>query len=55
LLPDYDAVERHATTVRAARERTWQALRTADLGGSLVTAALLARRAFQLVTVSGRR
>ena len=45
MLPDYDAVERHATTVRAPRERTWQALRTAELGGSLVTAALLALRA----------
>lgn len=45
LLPEYDAVERHATIVRAPRERTWRALRTADLGRSHIVAALLALRA----------
>jgi hypothetical protein len=45
ILPGYDAVERHATVVRAPRERTWRALRTADLGRSHVVHALLAVRA----------
>ena len=45
LMPRYDVAERHRTIVRAAPETVYAALRTAELAGGPVTAALLALRA----------
>ncbi|MFN2432947.1 MAG: hypothetical protein ABR599_09090 [Gemmatimonadota bacterium] len=45
-LPAFDALERHACTVRAAPERVFSALRTADLAGSPAARLLLAARGF---------
>lgn len=45
LMPEYDVAERHGTTVRAAPEAVFDAIREADLSGGLVTRALLALRA----------
>ena len=44
-LPDFDAVERHATVVRARPERVWAALRSTDFGRSPLIGGLLALRA----------
>jgi hypothetical protein len=46
LMPRYDVVERHRTLVRAAPEAVFAAIRDADLGGGLLTRALLALRMF---------
>ena len=45
LMPRYDVVERHATTVRAAPDVVFAAIREADLSGGPLTRALLAVRA----------
>ena len=43
-LPDYDAREYHATDVRAPVEQVYAALRTADLGASLIIRGLFLLR-----------
>jgi hypothetical protein len=45
LMPKYDVVERHGTTVRAAPSAVYAAIRTADLAAGPVTRVLLALRA----------
>ena len=45
LMPVYDVVERHAIVVRAAPRVVFRAIRRADLGGGLLTRALLGVRA----------
>jgi hypothetical protein len=44
LMPRYDVVERHRTTVRAPAELTFAAIREADLAGGLVPRLLLGLR-----------
>lgn len=46
MMPRYDVIERHRTTVRAPVTITWAAIRESDLAGGLVPRALLALRAF---------
>ena len=55
LMPEYDVVERHGTTVRAAPDAVFAAIREADLSGGLLTRTLLALRAVPaaVVTVLG--
>jgi hypothetical protein len=52
LMPEYDIVERHGTTVRAAPEAVFTAIREADLAGGVLTRALLALRAVPAAVVT---
>jgi hypothetical protein len=55
LMPTYDVVERHRTTVRASPDRVYAALRAADLSGGLVTRTLLAVRVLPAVLIAFAR
>ena len=52
LMPEYDAVERHGTVVRAAPDVVFAAIREADLSGGPVTRWLLALRAIPAAIVA---
>jgi hypothetical protein len=52
-LPQYDAVERHATVVRASAARVYAALRTANLAASPLVRLLLAIRTLPAVLRDG--
>ena len=52
LMPRYDVVERHRTTVRASPQLTYAAIREADLAGGIVPRALLAIRAIPAAAIS---
>ena len=55
LMPRYDVVERHQTTVRATAPMTYAAIREADIGGGPVPRALLALRAAPAALVASIR
>lgn len=52
-MPVYDVNEYHETTVRAPIEKVYDALRTADLGGSPVIRLLLRLRALPAILTTG--
>lgn len=52
-MPVYDVNEYHETTVRARIEKVYDALRTADLGGSPVIRLLLRLRALPAILTTG--
>jgi hypothetical protein len=54
-LPKYDVVENHQIVVRATAEKTYGAIRTADLGGAIPVKVLLAIRALPGALASGAR
>ncbi len=53
-LPEFDAVERHATIVRAAPARVWTALRRTDFGRSPLIGGLLALRTIPALLTAPR-
>ena len=52
-LPEYDAVEKHRIVVCASADKTYSAIRTADLGGSVPVKMLLGIRALPGALASG--
>ena len=54
-LPTYEAVEKHQVVVRATADKTYSAIRSADLGGALPVKVLLAIRALPGALAAGAR
>ena len=54
-LPEYDVVEKHQIVVRATADKTYRAIRTADLARAIPVKALLAIRALPGALSSGAR
>ena len=54
-LPEYEAVEKHQIVVHATADKTYRAIRTADLGAAVPVKVLLAIRALPGAIAAGGR